>query len=164
MVFQEHVTRMYTQENNSKKSCPHPTLKYISVVFNHLPLLHLTGCWGEYSVFWNFFWLGIIIQDLKGNILKIKIIPLMINLIIKFLHSSRPSAHAAALVWILCVTSVTAALISCTVIAFTLLLFDSREASELTSLSRTGLGKLSRPDRKSGLLIAAGLTCRGDEG
>ncbi|GAA6218837.1 uncharacterized [Lates japonicus] len=39
----------------------------------------------------------------------------------------------------------------------------SREASELTSLSRTGLGKLSCLARKSGLLIPAGPTCRRDE-
>lgn len=60
-----------------------------------------------------------------------------------FLQSSDSDPHAAALVRMRFRTSVTAALISCTVIAFSLLVLDSREASELTSLSSTGLGKLS---------------------
>lgn len=46
---------------------------------------------------------------------------------------------------------------------FSLLLWDRREASELTSLSRTGLGKLNRLARTFGLLIPAGLTCRRGE-
>ncbi len=82
---------------------------------------------------------------------------------IKFLHSFSPAAHAAALVWILCLTSVMAAVISRRVMTLSLLVRDSWDASELTSLSRTGLGKLCRLARKSGLLIAAGPTCRRDE-
>lgn len=80
-----------------------------------------------------------------------------------FLQSSGSDPHAAALVRMRRRTSVTAALISCTVMVFSLLVLDSREASELTSLSRTGLGKLSRPVRKSGPLIPAGPTCWRDE-
>lgn len=71
--------------------------------------------------------------------------------------------HAAALVWIFRCTSVTAALISCRVMVFCLLAFDSREASKLTSLSRTLVGRLKRVAKKSAPFIPAGKTCRRDE-
>ena len=81
---------------------------------------------------------------------------------IKFRFKKSPF-HAAALVRILRRTSVTAALISCRVMAWSLLAFDRREASTLTNLSRICLGKLNRLARKSGLLIPTGPTCRGDQ-
>lgn len=68
--------------------------------------------------------------------------------------------QAAALVRVFCWISVTAVASSCKVIVLCLLLFDSLEASEPTSLSRTFVGKEKRLARKSAPLKPTGTTCR----
>lgn len=75
-------------------------------------------------------------------------------MLIHLMKTSVP--HAAALVRVFCWISVTAVASSCKVTVFCLLLRDSREASELTSLSRTvagnehGLARKSAPFKPTG--------------
>lgn len=84
---------------------------------------------------------------LENNRLKRIQMYLMNKLVKALLRAVLP--QAAALVWVLGWISVTAAASSCSVIVFCLLLFDRRDASELTSLSRTVVGKENRLARKS---------------
>lgn len=87
----------------------------------------------------------------------------LFNNYVNKINELSPVVHAAALVLILFFKRATAALTSRLVMTFSRLVCDKRDASELTSLSRTGLGKASLLVRRSGLLMPSGLTCRGRE-
>lgn len=83
----------------------------------------------------------------------------LMNKLIKLLLKTL-MPHAAALVRVFCWISVTAVASSCKVIVLCLLLLHSRDASELTSLSRTFVGKEDRLARKSAPFKPTGTTCR----